>query len=236
MTTLVDPEIDGYHAAVSAALADLPDAARTELLEDLADHLREVRAESDDRSLAEVLGAPGDYAAELRAAAGHPAAGPVGGRPLLDPLERLRLRFAAIDAGVGEAFGGARASDAVRALGPGWWVVRGWIVALVLVGAHRHAHWTGLVPRVNGRPSALGWLLGLGCVAVSLAAGAWSRRRSAGTRVVIALVSVAIAVLGVFVTRNLLGSDVAQYGGSGPVPVAPSVSAAVSAATPTPAP
>ena len=232
MTTLVDPEIDGYHAAVRAALADLPDAARAELLEDLADHLREVRAESEGRSLTDVLGAPGDYAAELRAAAGYPAGAARRGRAPLDPLARFRQRSLAIDETVGQAFGVARATDALRALGPGWWVLRGWIVALGLVGAHRHAHWTGLVPRVDGRPSAWGWLLGLAGVAGSLAAGVWSRRRSAGTRVVIGLVSVAIAVLGVFVTRNLFGADVVRYGGPALAPVA----AAPSSATATPSP
>jgi len=234
MTTLVDPEIDGYHAAVRTALADLPDAVRAELLEDLADHLREVRAESDDRPLADVLGPPGDYAAELRTAAGYPAGSVPGGRVLLDPLARFRARSTAIDQVVGSAFGIARATDALRALGPGWWVLRGWIVALGLVGAHRHAHWTGVVPRVDGRPGAWGWLLGLAAVAVSLAAGVWSRRRSAGTRFVIGLVSVAIAVLGVFVTRNLLGSDVVRYGGPAVAPVAAAPSSA--AATPSPSP
>jgi hypothetical protein len=230
MTTVVDPEIDGYLAAVSAALADLPGAVRGELLEDLPDHLAEVRAESGERSLTDVLGTPAAYAAELRSAAGHPVAGSAPDRrPLPDALVRVMARFGTADRAIGEAFGGTRASDAVRAFGPGWWVLRGWIVALVIAGAFRHAHWTGLVPRVDGSPDALGWLLGLAAVAVSVAVGAWSRRRSAGTRFVIALASVAIAVFGIFVTRNLLGADVARYGGPGvnsvanvPTPAAPS--------------
>lgn len=56
-------------------LDDLPEPQRTELLEDLAGHLREVEAEGD---LYETLGDPVAYARELRVAAGMgPVAPPV---------------------------------------------------------------------------------------------------------------------------------------------------------------
>src|SRR4051794_26361568 len=63
------PEVDAYCAAVRDALHDLPDDAREELLDDLADHLNEVFAESEG-SLLERLGEPVAYADELRVAAG----------------------------------------------------------------------------------------------------------------------------------------------------------------------
>jgi hypothetical protein len=65
MTTTA--HVTEYAAAVRAALADVPEPDRTELLEDLEDHLEEIAAESTE-SLTARLGTPESYAAELRAA------------------------------------------------------------------------------------------------------------------------------------------------------------------------
>jgi hypothetical protein len=65
MTTTA--HVTEYAAAVRAALADVPEPDRTELLEDLEDHLREIAVESTE-SLTARLGTPESYAAELRAA------------------------------------------------------------------------------------------------------------------------------------------------------------------------
>jgi len=62
-------DVARYAAAIRAALADLPEAARAELLEDLEDHLREVLAETGG-SPVERFGPPETYAAELRSSAG----------------------------------------------------------------------------------------------------------------------------------------------------------------------
>lgn len=65
MTTTA--HVTEYAAAVRAALADVPEPDRTELLEDLEDHLDEIAVESTE-SLTARLGTPESYAAELRAA------------------------------------------------------------------------------------------------------------------------------------------------------------------------
>ena len=60
-------DIAAYAAAIRAELAGLAPAERDTLLEDLEDHLAEVAAESG-APLAERLGPPAAYAAELVAA------------------------------------------------------------------------------------------------------------------------------------------------------------------------
>jgi uncharacterized membrane protein len=68
MSTVHGGEVTAYAAAVRAALADLPPAAREDLLEDLEQHLHEVAEE--EGSLHARLGPPQVYAEELRASAG----------------------------------------------------------------------------------------------------------------------------------------------------------------------
>jgi hypothetical protein len=106
-------DVDAYGTRVRAALADLPAADRDDLLADLEDHLAEVAAEGP---LDELLGTPEAYAAELRSSAGLPSGGATGPgrwqeltaqpwlRPTLDFLPELR---------------------------PGWWVLRGVLVAWI---------------------------------------------------------------------------------------------------------
>ncbi|MQA78377.1 MAG: hypothetical protein GEV10_07850 [Streptosporangiales bacterium] len=68
-----------YAAEVRQALSDIPEAELGELGEDLDGHLAEVGAEIGDdvpyEAMVERLGTPAEYAAELRQAAGLPAAG-----------------------------------------------------------------------------------------------------------------------------------------------------------------
>lgn len=54
------------------------------------------------------------------------------------------------DRALGALLGYGRAVEVARTLRPGWWVLRAWILALVVTGKSRHAHGTGLVPRVHG--------------------------------------------------------------------------------------
>lgn len=78
MTGSTIDDVARYAAAVRAALADLDEGARRSLLEDLEAHLSEVAAESDV-PLAQRLGRPEAYAAELRAAYGASARGDATG-------------------------------------------------------------------------------------------------------------------------------------------------------------
>lgn len=110
-TTTAD--VEAYAARVRAALAGLPAADRDDLLADLEDHLAEVAAEGP---LDELLGSPQAYAAELRSSAGLPAGdgGPRRFQALTDqPWLRSTLDF-------------------LPELRPGWWVLRGVLVAWIV--------------------------------------------------------------------------------------------------------
>ena len=112
-------EVADYIAAVRTHLGDLPADEREEVLDDLEAHLTEVAAESGT-SLAQQLGSPDAYAAELRASAGYE---PVDPEPTdgLSIIGRLDRRWTVI-----------RQHQWVRPvleflpeLRSGWWVVRG---------------------------------------------------------------------------------------------------------------
>lgn len=83
---LAGPAAEEYLDGVRAALADLPAPEVAEILDDVRAHLADLTAELDgDADVAALtgrLGPPSAYAAELRAAAGYPAAEPEeSGRP-----------------------------------------------------------------------------------------------------------------------------------------------------------
>ncbi|MEZ5411421.1 MAG: hypothetical protein R2761_25545 [Acidimicrobiales bacterium] len=111
-----------YLAAVRAELADLEPDELEEVVDDLASHLHEVRSIGAGRPMAEILGPPRRYAAELRAAAGlgEPAAGdsrPVGET---SPEPVLVGAAAGVGAGAGAAAGvGAGAGTAAGAVDAG---------------------------------------------------------------------------------------------------------------------
>jgi HAAS domain-containing protein len=119
-------DVATYAAAVRTALASLPESERASLLEDLENHLAEVAGESD-LSLQERLGKPEDYAAELRSAYGFASTAPnmKHGWP-------LRQRSSAL---LKAAFG-TQVYRELRALLPdllpGWWVLRAYLLVLVL--------------------------------------------------------------------------------------------------------
>lgn len=116
MSTPVDTSRDAYAERVRAALADLPAAERDDLVAELDDHLAEVAAELPEAggTLAERLGPPEAYAAELRAAAGLP--------PAPSPVHAARSGP--------DLWAGPRAvARFLPELRPGWWVLRGLIFA-----------------------------------------------------------------------------------------------------------
>lgn len=171
--TVTGQEITDYVDRVRAALADLPPTLRDELTEDLPEHLAEVAAEGDG-TLVDRLGAPEAYAAELRAAAG---AGE-GQRParfhrLAEVREQAVTQLRLMDSQLGPLLGHETVTDFLRPLRPAWWLVRGWLVALLLAAMADGD--SGLMPRVNGNSSG-GLLLLVGAIVVSM----WWGRRSAG--------------------------------------------------------
>ncbi len=177
MNSTSTEEITAYVAAVRAALAGLPEATRDELLEDLPEHLAEVAAD-DIGTLVDRLGPPSVYAAELLAGAGY-----VGGfpdpPPRRDPFGEMRdtvLRHArTVDVRTGPLFGHARASDFLTLLRPAWWVLRGYLAAMVVAAVlDNTGQPIGLLPRIGGSEVVALLLLGAGVVA-----SIWLGRRSA---------------------------------------------------------
>jgi hypothetical protein len=171
-------EIAAYVEGVRAALAGLPETTREELLEDLPEHLAEVIAD-EVGTLTERLGPPSVYAAELLAGAGF-----VGGgfpdpppSPRTDHLAKLRSAWAArlrvIDGKTGPLFGYARASDFLALLRPAWWVLRGYLIAMVVAAGLDSSGSIGLLPRVGGS-DLIALLLLAACVLPSI----WFGRRS----------------------------------------------------------
>ena len=169
-------EITSYLYAVRAALGDLPDAIRDELLEDLPEHLAEVLAEAGG-TLVERLGPPEEYAAELRASIGFvggfpdPPPTPV---PLIELRDAVLRRLRVLDVKAGPLFGYERASEFLILLRPGWWVFRGYLVAMVVAWAlDDSGQPMGLLPRIGGS-EVVALLLLAGAVLGSI----WLGRRS----------------------------------------------------------
>ncbi|MET0425668.1 MAG: hypothetical protein ABW046_17495, partial [Actinoplanes sp.] len=180
MNSTAQDEITVYVAAVRAALTGLPDETREELLEDLPEHLAEVQAEGIG-TLVERLGSPTAYAAELRAAAGF-----VGGFP--DPPatprfpqlteardEALRV-LGRVDVRVGPVLGYPKASDFLILLRPAWWVLRGYLIAMVIASVLGIGR-IGLLPRL-GDSGLVALVLLAGCIVVSI----WLGRQDFSTK------------------------------------------------------
>lgn len=174
--TVTGQEIVDYVDRVRAALADLPAEVRDELTEDLPEHLAEVAAETDG-ALVERLGEPEAYAAELRAAAG--ADGNPGRASLNRRLTAGRARVAAqlhrLDVQLGPLLGHPSVSAFLGPLRPAWWLLRGWLAALLVSAVFGEP--SGLLPRLDGSV-----LAGLFLLAGTVLASLWLGRRSAGFR------------------------------------------------------
>ncbi|MDG4828610.1 hypothetical protein O7627_04730 [Solwaraspora sp. WMMD1047] len=172
MTVTRDEEITRYVEQVRRELADLPPAVRDELLEDLPEHLTEVAAEFDG-PLADRIGTPEAYAAELRTAAGTAPGRPA---PNLDQriataVAGLRARLRTVDTKVGPTIGYAKASEFLRLLRPAWWVLRGYLVAMLLSTMTSQS--PSLLPQVDES-----YLLGLLVLAGCLVGSIWLGRRT----------------------------------------------------------
>ncbi|REE96118.1 HAAS signaling domain-containing protein [Thermomonospora umbrina] len=181
-----DEEIARYAAQVRVALADLPDADRQELEEDLEDHLAEIAEESSE-PLTTRLGAPASYAAELRAAYG---AGGGGGRR----ARRVRGTVDTTKRLLDENPGLQRLWAFLQEFRSTWWLARGYLPALLiwnLVDGYWH-----LVP--NGPGQAF---LALAFVLTSAILGVRHKDRPARPRMrntLVAANTVAVLGLGMF--------------------------------------
>ena len=186
-------QIASYLDGVRAAMSDLPDETRDELLEDLPDHLAEVLAE-DAGTLEERLGTPEAYAAELRAAAGMGAAAAPANS---SGLRRLRDGLARLDVTAGRLLGYGRASQLWLLMRPGWWVLRGYLAGVlilhVIFTARDRSQWLPL-----GDSSAIAWLLVIGAsVVLSVRVGLATPRLKPWLRTAVAIGAVGLLAFAV---------------------------------------
>ena len=197
MITTAQDEINLYVFAVRAALGDLPESLRDELLEDLPEHLAEVLADGEG-SLTDRLGTPEAYAADLRTTAGF-----VGGFPdppgRTDQVKELRdaalARLRVLDVRTGPLFGAAKASDFLVLLRPAWWVLRGYLAAMVLAWMlDDSGQPIGLLPRIGGSEAVALLLLAAGVLG-SIWLGRRSLRLARGPQVALYAGSVVLVLI-----------------------------------------
>jgi hypothetical protein len=156
---LVPSEVEEYVAAVRRALADLPGAERDDLVVDLEASLLETTEEGAGPISAR-LGAPEQFAAELRAAAGlHEPAPPVRresdfGRQLRAAQDRV-LAHPAVTA----------LRRLGRELAPIWWVLRAYLAVGAIAWALDYT-WSSRLPIVPRFGSAKTGLTAIGVVVV----------------------------------------------------------------------
>jgi hypothetical protein len=150
-----------YLADLRLHLEDLDPAERAEVLDELADALREVAAE-DDRPLREVLGPPAEYVAAYRASAGLESV-PSG------PRGRLRARVESTKATLRAQPWWPRVHELAVLLRPAWWTLRGVVLAVALL--------TTIWPRSQGDVilSLPGMLFVVAAVTASMAVGGGRR-------------------------------------------------------------
>ena len=182
-TTQAALDADRYLKEVAPHLAVLAEEERIELLDDLAQHLREIAAE-DGPPLRERLGPPDAYAAELLASAG--VAPPGRGRPRLlsratTSLERLKGSAA-----------GQEGSRLLPVLRPTWWVARPYLPVLLLAGVERSGA-SAAVPLPRRAGSAVLGLLGV-AIAVPLSVRLGQRRLAGAGRVAVTAGNVVLAI------------------------------------------
>lgn len=165
-TSTVTPEIVTFARGVRAALADLPADEVDDLTEGLEADLAEAYAEDLQRELPD----PSAYAAELRLAAGLPAASKVKGGLFAGITDGLRDTRRDIGIAIRRNPALVGIADFLAALQPAWWLVRAWV-------AYQAA--THLIGAVNGDSlwlptDLLQWLVLAAFVVVSVQ---WGRGR-----------------------------------------------------------
>lgn len=167
MTVLDAPSTtDQYAQQVRDACRDLPPNKRDELLEDLDEHLADVVADlGEDETLAQRLGTPEAYAADLRQSAGYPPAAP--GDPSRPGVGhgRLARRVRSLWEESEDHPQGRAIRSYLLDLRPAWWLARAYLVVTGLADI-TSSDGLNVIPHLFGSSAA-------GLVAV-LTLGWWS--------------------------------------------------------------
>jgi hypothetical protein len=204
-TTGLPPNVAEYLDALRAELADLAPEERDDLLSEVEPSLLEAAADGDE-PIAARLGSAADFAADLRASAGLPAA-PRSAPPRTGLRAALR-ELAGHPAAV-------RAVSVLRELAPVWWVARAYVAvaALAIVtgqGASDVAEFSRYaeVPRLG---SPLVGLLVLALATVASIAAGMAARRSPGRRGALIALNAVLVVLAVPVADELIDAQSLEF-------------------------
>jgi hypothetical protein len=188
-------DVATYAASVRAALSDLPPDQAAVLLEDLEDHLKEVAAEGEG-PLAERLGPPEQYAQELRTAYGAARVSRRRQDPALRDLKRARAWVTR-----SEWYRQVRAF--LPDLRPAWWVLRGYLAALILTVAFSAGYGLGPIPDPITK-RGLAEILAMGvAIWLSVRFGRRSRNLRQGVRFLAVSANVLIALVAVGVLGQM---------------------------------
>ncbi len=201
--TTTAEEVTRYLDRVRALLVDLPADEREELLDDLAAHLREVAAETDE-PLEQALGTPAAFAAELLASSGHAdAARRRRPWPRVRGLDRGRRHWGRQQTTAAERWVRALLPELV----PGWWVLRGYLAVMLLSEITNDRSGSFPVPGIAGSH-----ILGLVAVSGAIFASVQLGRRNAGRRRPLWVWGLdAVVALGALSTLLALGANADGY-------------------------
>ena len=191
-------DAERYLKDVAPHLAALPAEERADLLDDLAQHLREIAAE-DGPPLAERLGPAEAYAAELLASAGVVTAG----RPSVPLLARANTLVERCR----ESWAGQELVRLLPVLRPAWWVARAYLAVSFLAAAQGVGADTFPVPELAGS-RAIGLLAILVAIPLSVRLGERSLPRRG--RLLVAGANVVLAIYGLSLLNDA-GSGGVHY-------------------------
>ena len=205
-------DVAEYAAAVRAACADLSQTDRATLLEDLEDHLAEVSHDSRGagHTLADRLGQPAEYAAELRASAGLPAPGGIRPAGVRGELRDIGYRLRQLRTGgrrwLSDSPTAGQLSGFLLLVRSCWWVLRAYaavVVLAVLTGTRTSRSLP--VPELLGS-EALGWTALTVAVMVSVWLGGRLKPARPAGRALLAGANTLLLVAAVLVIGKLWGS------------------------------
>ena len=198
---MLPPEVAAYRDMVREALRDLPAHERDDLLAEVEASLLDTASEG--MPIAERLGPPDAFAAELRAAAGLQPAAPAAEQRSAGLLEELRTT--AVRLAAHPRVGALR--RLAGELAPIWWLARAY-VAVALVASVAANRWVEPATSSSARPGGptTTLLVLAAAAALSIAVGLRSRTAGLGLRRVTAAANVVLALVAVPLGMHLLES------------------------------
>ncbi|MCU1534461.1 MAG: hypothetical protein JWR53_942 [Glaciihabitans sp.] len=161
-TSVAQPSVEEFAAAVRAALSDLP----ADEVEDLTDGLEADLTERADDPDAPDLGDPAAYAEELRSAAGLAPRSASRANIFAESATSLRTEWTAGVKRIRSSRRGSALLDFIVTLRPVWWVLRGWAAWMLGYGM------LGQIA-VTPNPFEIALLIGLCVVSVQVGRRKW---------------------------------------------------------------